>query len=270
MKINKFIIPFAAAALLFSACDSISPDDRYIEVEAVKPKRAVLIEEFTGQNCPNCPEGHTFIAQLREQYGSSFIPVSIHASNLSIPAGSNPMLTGLGTTDGETYYKNAGSPVLPSGVVDRRSGALGRGEWANNVRQELEREAPAAIEISAEVAADASKSLSVNVNIKPTADIDGHLQVWLVESGIVAFQINGSNYDFNYVHDHVFRASVNGVEGEAFRASKNVFTDKSYTYTLDDSWKAENMAVVAFIYDSTGVLQAAEAEVILQETSADD
>lgn len=269
MKINKFIIPFAAATLLFSACDSISPDDRYIEVEAVKPKRAVLLEEFTGQNCTNCPEGHKFVAQLREQYGSSFIPVSIHASNLSIAVGSNPALNGLATADGETYYKNAGSPVLPTGVVDRRTQALGRDEWANSVRQEMEREAPAALEVSADLADD-SKSLSVTVNIKPTADINGFLQVWLVESNIVAFQLNGGQYQFDYVHNHVFRAAVNGTNGESFTASKNVFDEKSYTYTLDDSWKPENMAVVAFIYDSTGILQATEAEVVSEEISTND
>ncbi len=269
MKINKFIIPFAAAALLFSACDSISPDDRYIEVEAVKPKRAVLIEEFTGQNCPNCPEGHTFIAQLREQYGSSFIPVSIHASNLSIAVGSNPLIEGLGTTDGEAYYKNAGSPVLPSGVVDRRTEALGRDEWAKNVREEMQREAPAAIEITTGLP-EGSKELSITVNVKPTADINGHLQVWLIESGIIAYQLNGRVPQFEYVHNHVFRAAVNGTNGESFTASKNVFDEKSYTYTLDNSWKPENMAVVAFIYNSTGILQAAEADVVPTETSEDD
>lgn len=253
MKINRFIIPFAAAALLFSACDSISPDDRYIEVEAVKPKRAVLLEEFTGQYCTNCPEGHKFVAQLREQYGEAFIPVSIHASSLSIPV-TDTTLKGLATTDGETYYKNAGSPVLPTGIVNRRTEALGRDEWANVIREELKREAPVALEVSADLA-DASKSLSINVNIKPTADINGYLQVWLVESNISAFQLNGGQYQFDYVHNHVFRAAVNGINGESFKASKNVFDDKTYTYTLDDSWKPENMAVVAFIYDSTGILR---------------
>ncbi len=260
MKINKFIIPFAAAALIVSGCDSISPDERYIEVEAVKPKRAVLLEEFTGQNCTNCPEGHKIVAQLREQYGSSFIPVSIHASSLSIPT-SNTTLNGLGTPEGETYYNNAGKPVLPTGVVDRRTKALGRDDWAATVRQQLERESPLTLEVTTDFD-EATKSLSVNVNYKPTADIDGNIQLWLIESGIVGFQLNGSKYEFDYVHNHVFRATINGTDGETFRATKNVFGDKSYTYTLAENWKPENMAVVAFVYDSTGVLQATEAELI--------
>ena len=259
MKINRFIIPFAAAALLFSACDSISPDDRYIEVEAVKPKRAVLLEEFTAQYCRNCPEGHKYIAQLREQYGEAFIPVSIHAGSQSIPV-TETALKGLATTDGEIYFKNADTEAIPSGVVDRRTKALGRDEWASVIREELKREATVALEITTDFTVT-SKSLSVNVNIKPFEDINGYLQVWLIESGIKALQQNGDIFDFEYVHNHVFRAAVNGVNGEAVKVSKKDSTDKSYVYTLNDDWNPENMAVVAFIYDSTGILQAAEAEV---------
>ena len=56
MKIFNHIIPMAVAALaLFTACDNIPEDDRLIYIKPAAVSRAVLIEDFTGQACVNCP-----------------------------------------------------------------------------------------------------------------------------------------------------------------------------------------------------------------------
>ena len=52
---NK-IFPFIACILLMlSSCNSIDEDDRLIYVAPTAVGRCVLIEDFTGQTCLNCP-----------------------------------------------------------------------------------------------------------------------------------------------------------------------------------------------------------------------
>ena len=76
--------------VLFGSCDEVDEADRYIEVEQIVPKRTVLLEEFTGQWCMNCPSAHAIVNSLKEQYGESFISVSIHAGGFGIAEGSLP------------------------------------------------------------------------------------------------------------------------------------------------------------------------------------
>ena len=264
MKTAIIIIATIAAGLILSTgCSTIDEKDRYIEVEAATPKRAVLLEEFTGQYCTNCPEGHAFAARLREQYGSSFIPVSIHGGTLAINAGEIEGMTGLAVPDGQTYFQNAGRPNLPAGIVDRVTAAIGRDEWAKIVHDELEKEAPAAIEVKASLEADGK--IAIDVEVKPTADFNGNMLVWLTESKIKALQVDDGEYVPDYVHNHVFRATANGIDGDPVSAKKNIFIDKSYSVTPDATWVPANMTAVVFIYNSEGVLQAAEAAV---ETAA--
>lgn len=262
IKINK-ILTFAAAALLLSGCSSIDPDERFIEVEAVTPKRAVLLEEFTGQYCTNCPSGHDIAASLVKQYGDAFIPVSIHGGPLSIAAGSIPGIEGLAVPDGETYYNNAGSPNLPCGIVDGKGSPIEREDWSEAVRKEFETEAPAAIDV---VANYSQGNIGIDVTVKPTADFEGRMQVWLTESGIVSLQVNKGDYVFDYVHNHVFRAAVNGINGDPVSVSRNVFLEKSFSIATDSNWKPENMEAVVFIRNSSGVLQAAKAKVTVTGT----
>ena len=46
----------AAAAL--TSCDNVPEADRFIKLPPIEADRAVLIEDFTGQYCLNCPIAH--------------------------------------------------------------------------------------------------------------------------------------------------------------------------------------------------------------------
>ncbi|MCH5346761.1 MAG: Omp28 family outer membrane lipoprotein [Muribaculaceae bacterium] len=269
MKISNILNIIAVGVALLgatTACD-IDIDDRYIEIDKIEAKRAVLLEEFTGQECRNCPEGHEIVSQLKQQYGDAFIPVSIHASQLSYLDEDYKDMPNfaLGIKEGGQYYSAAKSPALPAGVVDRNSGALDRDRWASAIRAELEKEAPAAIEIIPTLSPD-SEEINIAITLKPTENIDCRLTVWIIESGIVGYQNDNGNIDMNYVHNHVLRAVVSEINGDKITASRGVFTNKDYTYSIKANnksyWNKENLSVVAFIADdANGVLQAAEAAV---------
>ena len=70
----------------------------------------------------------------------------------------------------------------------------------------------------------------------------------------------------DYVHNHVYRASVNGTWGEDISLNSNIFQELTHSIAIKDNWNKENLAVVAFVYnDKEGVVQAAEYK--LQENN---
>ena len=114
-----------------------------------------------------------------------------------------------------------------------------------------------------------SSSSSRNANISIIAlgtngDTKGKLQLWLVEDGITAMQLrynsisdaaSGQITDHNYIHNHVFRDAVNGLWGEDFSIKEGEEKSQDFTYKLKDEWVADNMHVIAFVYNDEGVQQ---------------
>lgn len=254
---KSFIILTLGIALLFTACNDIAESDRYIEADSVNPVRAVLIEDFTGQNCINCPQAHKIIERLVEQYGDAVIPVSIHAGSFGIPV-DNRRYTGLMQPEGNTYNDAWNIDEWPKGVIDRRGGAVDWDEWTKLVRDELALPSPVAIESEASVNEGV---IDISLIFHPKSDINGMLQVWIIESGIVARQEDKDLGRINdYVHNNVYRAAVNGVGGESIHLARNIQGVIDYSIPLrkepTETWVPENLKVVAFIYNSDGIVQA--------------
>lgn len=252
-KILSFL-PFCLLLLLCS-CDQISEDDRYVELPAVDVQRCVLLEEFTGQNCPNCPSAHRTIEALQEQYGDAFIPVSIHAGGFAIAEGEyEPYFQTFMTPEGDQYANNFGITAYPSGVINRNSGVKLHTEWATLVRSELERPTRLGISLSAEVIED---TLTVSYQLQPEATMQGNLQLWLLESNIVSIQTDGKDIITDYVHNNVYRASLNGVGGQPLALTSSVYHSGSASIKLRPDWNPQNLSVVAFYATDQGIEQAA-------------
>lgn len=45
--------------------------------------RKVLLEEFTGHQCPNCPNAHTTAKNLKDFYDKQLIIVVVHATSFT-------------------------------------------------------------------------------------------------------------------------------------------------------------------------------------------
>lgn len=258
MNIKGITILTIVATSLF-ACDTIDENERYVQLETIEAKRNVLLEEFTGQNCPNCPTAHETAARLKEQYGEALITVSIHAGPFAFAEGSKSFPT-FKTPEGDTYADAWGITSYPSGVINRTSGNTSYSEWATIVRDEIQKDAELDIELTASLNADKTE-ISITTVLKPLSDIEGKLQIWITESGIISRQKNGSATIREYEHNHVYRASVNEVGGESISLSSNVFDTLNHSIAVKENWNAENLAVVAFVYNNNGVLQVVESEI---------
>jgi len=258
MKIKKITILTIVAASLF-ACDTIDENERYVQLETIEAKRNVLLEEFTGQNCPNCPTAHETAAKLKEQYGEALITVSIHAGPFAFAEGTKSFPT-FKTPEGDSYADAWGITTYPAGVINRTSGDTSYPDWATIIRDEIQKDAELDIELEATLNADKTE-ISIATVLKPLSDIEGSLQLWIAESGMISRQKNGSETIREYEHNHVYRASVNGVGGESVSISSNVFNTLSHCIDVKENWNAENLSVIAFVYNNSGVLQVVESKI---------
>lgn len=275
IKISDIRLLSAAAlstVAMLTACNDIQESNRYRELPAAEVKRTVLLEEFTGQLCVNCPIAHEIINELKAQYGDRLITVGIHSGGdaFSIAEG-DPIWTGyqgLRIPEGETYLSNAGFKSgmgLPIGQVNRTSGLIDRDEWSKFIYNEISRDSEIEITLDAALVGDnpqAPENIGINVGLRSVADNDVKLQVWITESGIKTIQLlpDGNAKD-DYEHSHVLRATVNGINGEAISLVGNETAVVSYTCPVKAVWNPEKLSVVAFAYNGSGVLQAAETHV---------
>lgn len=255
-----------AAAITLGSCSNIDEDERLIEVYTPQAKRAVLIEDFTGQFCSNCPNAAEEIEALTATYGEDkIIAVAIHcgAQGFSVSAGTDEM-PGLKTDLGEEYYNRFRIEYQPQGKVDR-GGNLAHTDWAASVRSELQKTALLNIKVENLYAADTRK-LHINVDmesVKGIESVSGKLQVWLVEDGIKSIQVMPDGaYNTSYVHQHVLRDAVNGTWGEAYTLTEDASAEMAYDYDIPSNWNADNMSVVAFAYDDSGVQQVVKQPVV--------
>ena len=253
-----------AALGLMVGCDEVSVSDRLIYVEPPQVSRAVLIEDYTGQYCVNCPRATEEIERLIEQYGDSIvIAVAIHSGPFGKSKGEpSPLYTEVG----DMYFNTWGMSAQPIGLIDRLFGStpFSYTDWAGGVNYEVAIEPPVSfltdIDYDAETRDAAIEVQTIGLD---SALVSGKLQVWLVEDSIDSFQLmpDGSREE-HYNHMHVFRASVNDPWGDALSVSHGQVAVKNYELKLDPAWVPEHCSVVTFLYDDSGVHQVAKKKLI--------
>lgn len=258
MKIKAYITLFMTA-LLMAACSYIDEDERLIYVKPAPVERCVLIEDFTGQRCVNCPNAAEEIEKLIEQYGDAIIAVSIHSGPLGFHT--NARFYGLSTDIGDDYYNHWNLEYQPVGLIDRGA-PVEYTAWGALIREELQKTAP--VEIGLNVSLDDDFKLSILTEVKGVdGDTQGKLQLWIVEDNITAFQMMPGNIrNDDYTHRHVFRAAVNGQWGEDITVNEGYYVEQENSIVVDDDWNPENLSVVAFVYNDKGVLQVTRAKVV--------
>ena len=265
MKRIIHIIYVVCVAMFFASCDDVVRlEDRYVVMPQVQVNRKVLLEEFTGQRCTNCPTAHTIVHDLKTQYGDNLIAVGIHATAaFGLSEEKNTM--GLMNAEGDDYAAHWCAVALPCGMINRTSGVIDYDKWAAVVRTELEKAPQLNMSLNAEMdtlTAGCDSIIQIKVSMNPLQHISGKLQLWITESKIIAPQANGSAYIADYEHNHVFRGSVNGTWGTDISLMANVYADETFSCKIKKHWNRKNLSVVAFVYnDNDGVLQAEECEV---------
>ncbi|MCM1377091.1 MAG: Omp28 family outer membrane lipoprotein [Clostridium sp.] len=256
-------VALAVSALALTGCDDIAPNDRLIEQQRPKIARKVMIQEFSGIRCTNCPEGARTITSLQEQYPGSIVCVSLQPEGLNLTRpvrGSDFTIATKEARDYYDYYKVSG---LPSAVIDGASPIELPVNWPEPIIKALEVESPVILSLKSSFD-ESSRQMTAeyDVTFNELYAQKASILVWISESKIIGPQIDGSKTIMDYEHNHVFRASANGMWGNELGTTFLPDDNKKGTvkFTIDKNWNADNCHVVAFVFDSSSkaVLQAEE------------
>jgi hypothetical protein len=281
---NGILLLIILGSFTFMGCDKVK--EPYNEIEVSKPDtsgpsirlRKVLIEDFTGHKCPNCPRASVEIKSLTQLRPGRFIPIGVHVTNQFASPGS-----GIYNIDFRTLVGNSNDSLfgvstlgLPTGMVNRlKINGIRRIEytkWGQYADSLISLPALAYITIENSYAS-ATRTLTTTLKsdfLTDTLTGTYKLAVYLIEDSIPHAQkdnlIPSPSNDSDYVHNHVLRGSVNGTFGELLNTGPVTSTTsitKTYTRVLPATWREKKCAVVAFIYnDNTKeVLQAEEHKI---------
>ncbi len=253
---NRFILGFLTVVLLFSACKKDTPS---LEEEAYR-RNAVLIEEFTGQGCGNCPIAAKYIKDAMHELGDKAILVAHHVGyyedDFTLEA-SRPLIS---------FYENPARSFAPAFMLNRKkiegdAPVFSVPRMANKIVEQLKKQ----------LMIESGVSIDINTTFDPSTkqlkvDVLGdlhkklpnaHVVVYITQDKIMAKQAGFNSGD--YPHSFVLRAVLSSnVFGDKIDVAEGKFT-KSYTYDLPPSISGvkgvpfatdvDNMYVVAFVAD---------------------
>lgn len=274
--LKRLIIALCAVAAL-AACEVIPEGERYEPVVVGETRRVVLLEEFTGVNCPNCPTAAQLASSLLSQYPDNLVVVGLHGRNTGHFGEPFPGEQDFRIAETSEYFSFAGGTPeqsYPCGMVNRAvtdniiegtSCLLNYDVWATEVVRALTVPPVADITmelISGEAQDDSVVTVAVSVEAFETVSHPVSLVVELVEDSIVGSQSTESGVNADYAHNHVLRTVVNGTWGESFTmpAVGEISSPKEYEVTVRKPWVKANCSVVAYLYNSKtrgDVMQAA-------------
>lgn len=243
-KIGLFLTVVWMTIGIFS-CDIIDENDRHIPIENPPMEQLVLLENFTGQKCVNCPTAEKEIALLKEIYKENLIVVNIHAGSFSLSA--------LRTDAGDAYFEYFKPEQFPSGMVNRKkeneSYLFHYQNYDQAIRKVVWMKPEIYIELNTQID---NETINVDARLQKSsiADEDLSLELLLVEDSIRAIQFmpDGSR-DRDYVHNHTLRAAMYGGWGKTLEFVDNKATMHG-SIPRNDTWKITNCHVIAFAFDT--------------------
>ncbi len=252
----------ACALTALASCSNIGEDERLVYIKPEVQGRNILIEDFTGQNCVNCPKATAIIEQLQEQYGAdTIIAVAIHSGYFGVH--NSPTELGLATDLGDTYYDYWKVESQPNGVIDRSDGVLPIDWWTAKTAYDLKEKAQINIDLT-NTYDPATNGVDITAELigSDSTTVSGKLQLWVTEDSINAFQLmpDGSRND-GYIHNHVLRTTVNGTWGDPVTVVPGQALNRHYELTLDKAWNPQHLYIVAFVYDDKGVKQVVRRKI---------
>jgi hypothetical protein len=254
----------------------------------INPDKKVLIEDFTGHLCPNCPGAARELDAIHDIYGDQIIGMAVHVSTtFARPYSSNQapnfqydFRTDWGNSLDDFYGISAVG--LPRGMVNRigypENHKLGKDEWASTVALELKKDIDFKIYISSD-----ENSISVTSEVQNNINSDYSLYICLTESNIINWQKDGQENVENYQHNHVLRTVLvdeslsnnsNYITGQQIEKTINYDLLALEQYNINYSantaeagngnagdWNTSNMSVIAYIYNTNTkeIVQVEEA-----------
>ena len=242
-----FYVAFSASVVSMLGAQSVSTEIQ---------KKAVLLEEYTGVGCGNCPDGAALAATIKQVAGDAFYIISIHEGHYS-----ENVTVDYRTEWGAALLEQAGDVGFPQGSLNRipyegTTMNANRGSWTKRTKALMQEDAEVNLYMEASVDAQ-SREMNIKVEYcyPGTVAEDFHLlNIALLQNHVIGYQNGGGN---NYSHEHMLRDLITGQWGDTLSAPQpgQVYT-REFVYTVPEKVgevevDIRNIELVAFVTRTT-------------------
>ncbi|GAA4350028.1 hypothetical protein GCM10023185_07290 [Hymenobacter saemangeumensis] len=240
----------------------------------------VLLEDYTGQFCGNCPAAGTVANALKQQHGERLSVLEAHVTTFFAGPKADPKYqtdfrTPIVSDELDNVFglSNLG---LPKGAVNRAplpgsaDVVLDYANWPAAVTAQLSQTPQQALRLTT-LFAPGSRRLRMKINSRYLTAQPGRrfrLGIYITEDSLLGWQKDYTRtpQDIpNFPHRHVLRTALNGTFGtlQATNPTANQEFTSYVTYTLSTAWNARRSSVIVFLADDATrrVVQVAEEHV---------
>jgi len=284
-KLITTYITIASILFLISACKELDQpvvlnpsqlallDTSYVSTTAIAaaPKN-VMMEEFSGVKCPNCPTGNAKSKEIHLENPSRVTIVTVHSNSLASPFSGDQDLR----SDDADELVNVLGPLgaKPSTFINRSklqdpNKTVIAGDptsmtlWKTYVDAELAKTVPVKLSLETIYVDVEKRKFRYKIVLEFAEAMQNiNLGFLLTESEIETQQLDGVTHLEEYTHEFVLRDFISSILGEAltenivantviikeFEIDLNDFEARSDgKYTNPADWKIDNMELIAFI-----------------------
>lgn len=281
---KKQFLAVTAAVALLASCEEKGPfidfggavasDTTFLATAETAQSHNVMIEEFTGVTCPNCPKAHQIIKSLEAQYNTSGERLlSIGYYPLGNPQAKPVFENGVKLTKqdfqsqkaadlGNQFFGSVNN--MPTGCVDRvpdNSAKLyDRSIWSAKVATQMAKATPVNLTVTP-ISWDAAKRQAVvKVRAAFTQDVAKPIKLNVL---VIENDIEDAQESFNdtlgvaqkiedYIHVHVMREILTFPLGSPVLDSlatkvKGRVYERTFIIDAPQAWMVDNCKVVATI-----------------------
>jgi hypothetical protein len=268
---NDIVDP-TAGLLQWDLCPDLIPADYVFPDFAplTDTQKNVLLEDYTGHSCANCPAAADVAEALEESHPGMVFVASVHAGpgdGFQTVTASYP--TDFTTEAGDAYISFPDPEIFgnPAGTVNRIGGGPTGGiwylpgSWQSLVEGELSQTAKANIALEY-YHCPVGNGLFIHADIEVEESLDAadyRFILFLLRQKVISPQSAGSQYIPDYEHHNVLSDNVNGTWGTALQLDTLALDSPlflNYSYQLPDplvdaTYEISNLAILGFLMDRT-------------------
>jgi len=262
MRFRYFFLLAMMIGFIAVSCDKL--EQPYVTVKDItvdSTMRKILLEDYTGAKCVNCPEATQIAMTLQELYKGQVIVLAVHAGYYAEPDPSGHYSMDYRVPEGVAWFNDFNLVFNPMGMINRMeidgTKAIKQNSWAEVIKV-ADKPKVADISITAEYVAKGRGEISTTVDTKFLEVLSGaySLSVCILEDSIIGWQKNNDTLvgPVPDIEDYVFmdmlRAVINDTYGDELTASVDTSQvySLSYQYPADPKWVPKNLSVVAFVF----------------------